>query len=149
MADCSFKICEKPSKFSKKVRLVIVYSTLTPCPHNHWLDQHHTVSCLRSQWLRLQCPCNCWLWWNGSVIFFILANFIHTKFILTFFILIFFILTFFIHYVHYTVYSLYWHFLYYKVKISMFGRSVFNFWNKKNCTAKRWKYLFSKKNYKK
>ena len=56
-----------------------------------------------------------------------------THFILTFCILTYFILIFFIPYILNTVYSLYWHFLYYSistVKINLIGNSVWNFWKK-------------------
>ena len=40
--DCSFKICEKPSKFSKSVCLVLSVSAylLTKCLHSSWLRWH-------------------------------------------------------------------------------------------------------------
>ena len=43
--DCSFEICEKPSKFSKSVQVVFAVSALsltapTPCPRSQRLRQH-------------------------------------------------------------------------------------------------------------
>ena len=64
LPDCSFKICENPSKIFESVRGVLSVSaqsltTLTPCPHSQRLNRHcgHVVNnyfstCQHSQWLR-------------------------------------------------------------------------------------------------